>query len=539
MATIDGDEYDNTLNGTSGSDDITGGLGNDSITGDGGDDTIHGDTAGAPPAGTLVYQNDFEDNADGWSNPTIDPSSPFDGGILGPFAGTPNNTDIELSRSFDLDTAYSDAVIEFDFHRIDSWDFEELQIYAGGQEIFSQAFWANTTVGSSNTVTINGTTYSTTITPQGSPAQVGYWTGPSWALDMTYSVRIEIENAPATLDLGFGTTLDQSLGDESYGFDNFAVVSTDDTSIAVASFLNTNNDTIDGGAGNDTIFGEDGDDSILGGRGDDVIIGGDGADVVNGGDDADTIYGGSGDVIDGGEGGDDNDRLVIHDGGATITYDSGNAENGTVTFSDLTTLTFTNIENVVVPCFTPGTLLLTQNGQTAVEDLRIGDLVETLEHGLQPVRWIGTKVLCAEDLKLNPALHPIRIRAGALGPNQPNRDMRVSPQHRMLLSGAQTELWFASEKVLSCAKHLTHLPGVARDAVETVTYIHFMFDQHEVVKADNAWTESFQPGDMVDADDVFEELVALFPELGHAEGRAKYQTAWPSLKRHEAQLLAV
>jgi len=108
----------------------------------------------------------------------------------------------------------------------------------------------------------------------------------------------------------------------------------------------------------------------------------------------------------------------------------------------------------------------------------------------------------------------------------------------MLLSSAQTELWFASEKVLSCAKHLTHLPGVDQIEVDTVTYIHIMFDQHEVVQADNAWTESFQPGDMIENDDVFEELLTLFPELANRAGRAKYQAAWPSLKRHEAQLIA-
>ena len=538
MAIINGNNNDNTLNGTTDPDTITGGLGNDSISGNAGDDTIHGDTAGAPPTGTLVYQNDFAENADGWSNPTIDANSPFGGPILGPFAGTPDGTDIEVSRTFDLDDTYNDAVIEFDFHRIDSWDSEEFQIYVDGQEIFSQAYWPNTATGGSNTVTINGTTYTTTLVPEGTPSQVGYWSGQSWTLDMSYKVRIEIDNAPSTLELGFGSTLDQDIDDESYAFDNFAIVSTDDTSIDVAPFLSPNSDTIDGGAGNDTIFGEEGDDSILGGSGEDVITGGAGADIIDGGDDADTFYGGSGDVIDGGEGGDDNDTLIIEDEGATIAYDSGNPESGTVTFSDMTTLSFTNIENVVVPCFTPGTMVTTQTGQTAVEDLRVGDLVETLENGLQPIQWIGTKVVSRAELKMNPALQPVRICAGALGAHQPNRDMCVSPQHRMLLSNAQTELWFASEKVLSCAKHLTHLPGVDQIEVDTVTYIHIMFDQHEVVQADNAWTESFQPGDMIENDDVFEELLTLFPELANRAGRAKYQAAWPSLKRHEAQLIA-
>ena len=73
-----------------------------------------------------------------------------------------------------------------------------------------------------------------------------------------------------------------------------------------------------------------------------------------------------------------------------------------------------------------------------------------------------------------------------------------------------------------------------------VTYIHVMFDNHEVILSDGAWTESFQPGDhslkgLGKAQR--EEIYAIFPELAEQEGREAYTAARRMLKRKEAELL--
>lgn len=541
---------------------VVGNDGADSIVGGSGDDTLYGDGGtGAPDTGALVYEDSFDGTADGWSPATTDDTDPFFGAVLGRVQGTSSSTDIEIEKRLTFDDAYDDAVIEFDFHRIDSWDNEEFQIYANGDEIFSQAFTPGTLVGGSNTIIIGGVTYTVTLTSLGDAAQNGYWDGQSWTTDQSFRVRIEVENAPDTLDLGFGSTLNQSVTDESYALDNFVVVSTNDTSIDPTDFINTgNDDTIEGGAGNDVIYGEEGadilsgdagndtlfggegDDSLQGGTGQDSLVGGQGSDTLVGGDDADWIFGSSGDFVDGGEGGDDQDTLYLGDDGAVIAYDPGNSENGTVTFSDGTTLTFENIETVI-PCFTPGSRVATDRGTYKVEQLRVGDLIQTRDRGLQSIRWIGTKVLTQVDLAKAPHLRPIRIRKGALGKNVPNRDMQVSPQHRMLFEGVQAELLFGADQVLVRAKHLVHLPGVeVMKACERVTYIHIMCDAHEVIRVDNAWTESFQPGDMVqnqEAREIFGDLLHAFPELGTEAGRAGYISARLSLKAHEAGLISL
>lgn len=324
------------------------------------------------------------------------------------------------------------------------------------------------------------------------------------------------------------------------------------------------NDTIFGGPGNDQIDGGDGDDLTFGGSGNDVISGGAGDDTVNvdsgnnvafGGDDRDTFTGfdsNFNNVVFGGDGGDDFDTLDFKDSippGGSFTIrkmpvPDGTGYNGKVTFFDADgkktgQVVFKDIEGII-PCFTPGTLMATPRGEVPVEELRAGDRVITRDNGLQEIRWIGARSLGAGELMAAPNLRPVLIRAGALGHGLPERDMLVSPQHRLLLTSERAALYFGEREVLAAAKHLIGMEGI--DEVETrgVTYVHFLCDRHEVVLSNGAWTESFQPGEQV-MDGMGaaarEEICTLFPELREAEGLRAYQAARRSLKRHEARLL--
>jgi Ca2+-binding RTX toxin-like protein len=326
-------------------------------------------------------------------------------------------------------------------------------------------------------------------------------------------------------------------------------------------------DLIYGGFGNDTIYGMDDDDTIYGGGDNDVIDGGvdddlvygdRGNDTITGGEGVDSLYGGAdrdvflvgapgtgdGDFIDGNEGGDDFDTLDLRGSGPLRIDYERNPENGTVTFLDddgneTGTLTFRNIENVI-PCFTPGTLIATPKGEVPVESLRAGDKIITRDNGIQEIRWTGAKHLDWAALSANPHLKPILIRQGSLGNGLPERDMLVSPNHRMLVANDRTALYFAEHEVLVAAKHLTGAKGVqAVDSMGT-SYLHFMFDRHEVVLANGAWTESFQPGDQTlkgmgnaQRNEIFE----LFPELRDEAGIEDYAAARRTLKKHEASLL--
>ena len=300
-----------------------------------------------------------------------------------------------------------------------------------------------------------------------------------------------------------------------------------------------------GGAGNDTLAGGAGADALYGGTGDDSLTGGDGNDLLSGGDGNDTLFGGTYDTIDGGEGSIDNDLLDLSAwgwSGTNIIYDPLNHENGTVQFLDadgniVGTMAFTNVEKVM-PCFTPGTMIMTDRGAIAVEDLRPGDLVETLDHGLRPLQWIGKRDLSIADLIVQPRLQPIRISAGSLDLGLPERDMMVSPQHRVLIDGARVEMLVGEPEVLVAATYLTAMPGIEQVQTNGVTYIHLLFDSHEIIRADGVWTESFQPADRTMSDMAVEqraEIETLFPEL--TKGARGFKAARLSLKAYEAKVV--
>ncbi|MCG6903851.1 MAG: Hint domain-containing protein, partial [Rhodobacter sp.] len=75
-------------------------------------------------------------------------------------------------------------------------------------------------------------------------------------------------------------------------------------------------------------------------------------------------------------------------------------------------------------CFGPGTAIATPTGETAVEALKIGDLVTTASGKSVPVKWIGHQA--RDHLSLMAAsAEPVRIAANALGNGLPRRDLVV------------------------------------------------------------------------------------------------------------------
>lgn len=330
------------------------------------------------------------------------------------------------------------------------------------------------------------------------------------------------------------------------------------------------NDTLDGGIDDDILMGGGDNDSLMGGDGDDTLNGGSGIDTIEGGADRDVIIvdsaaDGTGDIVDGGSGGfvaddtpedgpnRDYDILDLSGVGAqdvdwrltdVVTDSNGNGIDGTVEFlngaGEVTgTMDFFEIEEIV-PCFTPGTLIATPKGERLVEDLEVGDRVITRDNGIQEIKWVGRKDLTGFDLARKPQFKPILIQQGALGNNLPEHDMLVSPNHRVLVANDKTALYFEEREVLVAAKHLTGLDGVDEVEANGVSYIHVMFEQHEVILSNGAWTESFQPGDYSlkgIGNAQREEILELFPELEHAEGLKAYGSARRSLKKHEAALL--
>jgi len=335
------------------------------------------------------------------------------------------------------------------------------------------------------------------------------------------------------------------------------------------------NDTLYGGVGDDTLDGGDGDDKLYGGAGNDLLDGGKGNDFLDGGEGKDTLTGGDGfdtfvagdgvlikdfnvatggNIEDGdlvlGTGQDNNDFVDLSRWYNEETLAEWNAANSDNTYGNplgwlradqedgvlnvIGDMRIQNGGNAVegkdltwdntnVVCFGADALIMADGDEVAAGDLRVGDLVETRDDGLQAIRWIGKRHLDADTLAAYPNLRPIRIRAGALGDGLPDSDLIVSPQHRILVRSRIAMKMFGAAEVLVAAKQLVQLDGIdiATD-LDSVTYVHFLFDRHQIVLSNGAETESMFTGEEAlrsVGPQALAEIMAIFPELAqnHAE----------------------
>ena len=120
-----------------------------------------------------------------------------------------------------------------------------------------------------------------------------------------------------------------------------------------------------------------------------------------------------------------------------------------------------------VMCLAEGTLVATAAGPRAVEALRVGDLVQTVDHGLQPLRWMA---VAAAEVSM------VEIPAGLLGNRQV---LTVSAQHRILLGSGLCDMVFGADEVLIPARALVEA-GLAR-TVPGCRLFNPLFDRHEII----------------------------------------------------------
>ncbi|NPD14243.1 hemolysin [Xinfangfangia sp. D13-10-4-6] len=189
-------------------------------------------------------------------------------------------------------------------------------------------------------------------------------------------------------------------------------------------------------------------------------------------------------------------------------------------------------------CFTAGTLIATPEGERPVEQLQAGDLVLTSDGRALPLKWIGARTITAAQQLHDGSLCPVVFEPGSLGDGMPKRRLAVSPQHRMLVSGWKAELWFGESEILVPAISLVNNGSIRQaSAAEDVTYVHFLLEEHEIVLAEGAPSESFHPGDhslQGLESDARNEVLRLFPQLHDAPPMA----ARPVVRRKLASLLA-
>lgn len=203
-----------------------------------------------------------------------------------------------------------------------------------------------------------------------------------------------------------------------------------------------------------------------------------------------------------------------------------------------------NIFELQVVCFCSGTLISTPRGQIPIEDLAEGELVNTQDRGPQPIRWHGKRHISTSEMAAYPKLRPIRLSAGSLGEGSPSSDLMVSRQHRILVRSKIAQRMFGTSELLVPAIMLTELPGIEEVKTnDAVTYHHLLFDQHEVITANDAEGESLFNGPSAIetiGPQAVEEINHLWPDIisnDHAVGARPFHRGHKvrkMLSRHAA-----
>ncbi|WP_315981328.1 cadherin repeat domain-containing protein [Aliamphritea spongicola] len=161
-----------------------------------------------------------------WTNEAITDGGANFSNFLGRYGNQEVGTVLDVVRGADK------AVIEFDLYEIDSWDNENFTVQVQGEEIEIPLSGRRDDESSSG---VQGDV-SWSLVTQAPGADLGF--SSKWTKDQIHKVRLEVKNpggvllmdAPAYLDyldLTFGSTLDESIENESWGIDNLSVQSQD------------------------------------------------------------------------------------------------------------------------------------------------------------------------------------------------------------------------------------------------------------------------------------------------------------------------
>ncbi|MCA3286542.1 MAG: Hint domain-containing protein, partial [Roseomonas sp.] len=246
---------------------------------------------------------------------------------------------------------------------------------------------------------------------------------------------------------------------------------------------------------NDTLIGNTSANTLYGGNGADILSGGGGNDWLDFGGGSDSYTYLIGDVISRGNqtligdgdntfgNGIGNDTLNLGEG-----WSSGETAAGWINYQYVAGTATTNLwtqgwETVV--CFTEGTRIVTPNGEDAVENLRAGDMVLAMRNGqagFEPLRWVGSMdIAVPRNAAMAAKTAPILIKAGAIAPGMPARDLRVSPDHAMEIDGH-----------LIPAKHLVNGSSIIQEVwCRRVRYFHLELEAHGLLLSEGTWSESY------------------------------------------------
>jgi hypothetical protein len=134
-------------------------------------------------------------------------------------------------------------------------------------------------------------------------------------------------------------------------------------------------------------------------------------------------------------------------------------------------------------CFLAGTAIATPGGSVLIEHLVIGDMVLTATGDHRRVAWVGRQT-CHTRFGDPLRVLPVKIAPGALGDGLPHRELRLSPDHALLVDGLLVQAGALVNGVTITRVAAAELP-------ERFVYFHIELDDHSLVLAEGVAAETF------------------------------------------------
>ena len=176
--------------------------------------------AASAPAGLsqVVWLEGFDDGGRGWDGGTTDRSDPYYGSVLGRFGGSAGQQAVR--RSFLLPTGYDYAEFQFDLHSIDSWESESFLIFLDDVPVASFHFDEGTN-GPVRESANGDPTIDLSIEAVSRRSPIGFH--PDYS-DQTFRVTLRVTGPAPRIAIGFGSTLDEGVENESWAIDDFELL---------------------------------------------------------------------------------------------------------------------------------------------------------------------------------------------------------------------------------------------------------------------------------------------------------------------------
>lgn len=164
-----------------------------------------------------------------------------------------------------------------------------------------------------------------------------------------------------------------------------------------------------------------------------------------------------------------------------------------------------------------GTIIATEHGPVAIEDLVPGVKVETRDAGYQEVTWIGTMPIGPNAPLAHMPPRLFRIPVDALGPSRPMPDLMLAPHARLLHRSPKMREMLQTDSALTNICAFEDGFSVVRVApASTVNVYHLAFAEHQILRANGVEIESFHPGVTLGQQLSGESLrlfLSLFPQV--------------------------